>query len=178
MSHFNVSQLERMTQCVTSLFIYLISPSISTLAASNARSPPSQSQGPSLTASWPESRKLLRCTAPTCCCCYEPLEHIPTGFAFVFVFVFVFVFICLCNCNYLSIRFLSFYLCLFRHRMFFFPSVFVFVFVIVVVCICICLLPIKAHTTRVGLCLLNASLVWNCYPTAHTDVGSRSTNLT
>ena len=121
------------TNLLLSLFTYLISPSISTLAASNARSPPSQSQGPSLTASWPESRKLLRCTAPTCCCCYEPLEHIPTGFAFVFVFVFVFVFICLCNCNYLSIRFLSFYLCLFRHCIFVFPSLFVFVFVIVVV---------------------------------------------
>ena len=142
------------TNLLLSLFTYLISPSISTLA------PPSQSQGPSLTASWVESRKLLRCSAPTCCCCYEPLEHIPTGFAFVFVFVVVFVFVCLCNCNYLFI------------------PVFVFLFVFVLswhfcfsifvclrlcdcrcICICICLLPIKAHTTRVGLCLSSMRLL-------------------
>ena len=116
-----------------SLFTYLISPSISTLAASNARSPRWQSQGPSLTASWGESRKLLRCSAPTCCCCYEPLEHIPTGFAFVLVFVFVFVFVCLCNSNYLFIPVFGFLLCLFCHCIFVFPSLFVFVFVIVVV---------------------------------------------
>ena len=150
----------------------MISPSISTLIASNARSPPSQSQGPSLTASWPESRKLLRCSAPTCCCCYEPLEHIPTGFAFVFVFVFV----CVCNCNYLFIPVFVF-LFVFVLSLHFCFSIFVCLRLCDCRCSCICLLPIKAHTTRVGLCLLNASLVWHCYPTAHIDVGSGSTNL-
>ena len=143
-----------------SLFTYLISPSISTLAASNARSPRWQSQGPSLTASWVESRKLLRCSAPTCCCCYEPLEHIPTGFAFVLVFVFVFVFVCLCNCNYLFIPVFVF-LFLFVLSLHFCFSIFVCLRLCDCrcICICICLLPIKAHTTRVGLYLSSMRLL-------------------
>ena len=81
-------------------------------------------------------------------------------FVIVFVFVFVFVFVCVCNCSYLFIPVFVF-LFVFVLSLHFCFSIFVCLRLCDCrcICICICLLPIKAHTTRVGLCLSSMRLL-------------------